>query len=220
VVSVITDGRVTVTISLGGVSQPNGLAFDDSSQSLYISYWGEDQPVLVIDTTAGIVGSDYIEKLTCGPLAVDAIDGILFCAGGNSVSFVSTATRKVFKKVTVGKEPSALAVDPYRHVLYVGDYSVAKSGYEVTVVDTTTRKVIGAIPTALQPFGLGIDANHWLYVGDANGGGIDVIDPQTREQIRHIDLGQPIMGLAVDATHNVLYASHYFADTVTIIRLP
>lgn len=209
---------VTGVVALGS-SQPIGLALDPGTGTLYIAHLGESQRVLVMDLATHVVRADVLEGQKCGPLAFDSAHGMLVCASGHAVSFVDAATLKRVKTVRVGREPSALALDPGRHRLYVGDFNTTTYGGNITVVDTETYRVVDSIMFDEQVTGLAVDAEHRLYVAPGSGGSVAVLSPETQKVLAQIPIPGYSMGLAVDPQRKLLYVSNYQESSVSIIPI-
>ena len=67
--------------------------------------------------------------------------------GGNTVSVIDLAARKVSHEITVGMHPHGLGVSPDHRHLYVS----VEDNHTVAVIDTATDRVIRTIPTTGRP---------------------------------------------------------------------
>jgi DNA-binding beta-propeller fold protein YncE len=81
------------------------------------------------------------------------------CGGGGAVTIIATSSGGVIARMTVGREPTALALDDGGNTLYVGD---AWSG--IRIVDVVRAKVVGEIPLEGPVMDLALSRDGTLYV--------------------------------------------------------
>ena len=107
---------------------PHGLAVDEANHRVYSS--GNNGKLVSIDTTTGAVtgSADIVQKVD--QIAFDAAGGLVYCAGTEKISVVSTAGGKL---TTVGDITSAataknVAVDPTNRAVWT-TYTDGKSSF-------------------------------------------------------------------------------------------
>lgn len=111
-------------------------------------------------------------------LSVNEVTGRLYATlpSSDELGVIDGNTNELIDKVTVGDEPSGVAVDSATNTIYVGNFM-----FNVTVVDGATHEIV---QTLLSGFTTDVAVNpltHRLYV--ANNGHVDVWDTRTSEFI-------------------------------------
>jgi YVTN family beta-propeller protein len=167
-------------------SEPEGLAVDEATHSLYVADLGSNT-LSVIDTT----GCDAATTHGCGQrmatvhvgsqptgLAIDPQTHSLYVtdAGGSTVSVIDTATCSAVvqsgcgqtpPEVTVGRQPFGIALDPVTDTVYVTDLGSNDEGDTVSVIDGATcnaelRSGCGQTPPEVTvgsgPFDIAVNA--------------------------------------------------------------
>jgi len=87
------------------------------------------------------------------------------------VSVIDEATNAVTATITVGADPSAVAVDPTLHTAYVANLVGS-----VSVIDETTGTVTDTVPVGADPSGVAVDPTlHTAYVTNENASTVSVI---------------------------------------------
>ena len=176
-VSVIdTDTREAIA-TIAVKSPPFGLAVDSSTHTLYVSHLFNDS-VSVIDTNTRKVTATI--QVGDGPLglALDPVRRALYVANTGqdtqkfTVSVVDVTTRKVTATIpSENNQPSAVAVNPSTHLLYV-----ALPDNTVSVIDLTTRTVTDTIKVEDHATGLALDPDtQTLYATHRGSGTVSMI---------------------------------------------
>jgi YVTN family beta-propeller protein len=162
--SVIDGGNLAVstTVDLGGLAQgPNGLAYHEASDRVYVANRNSDN-VSVVDPTSGTV----ISHLAVGtmPNGVAVVDDLVYVAnfGDGTATVIDAATQTVSHTIPlVGNEPSHMAVEEPQGLAYLslhGDGSVG------TLRDGDIWKSLPGVPEA---YGIAFDVtSRLLYVGN------------------------------------------------------
>lgn len=121
--------------------------------------------------------------------------------GGPPVSAIGT--------VTVGRDPSEIAIDPSAGIVYVAN----RKSDSVSLIDERTREVVATIPVGSEPAAVAVDtAAHLAYVADSGGDTLAVVDGARRRVATTITIGHAPDVVAVDSsTHRV-----YVADQGTV----
>ncbi|MCH7651264.1 MAG: hypothetical protein IIA63_08935, partial [Nitrospinae bacterium] len=171
----------TKIISNGGVTNPQGLAFDPNTATLYGTDTHLDQ-LLIIDTTAGIalhagpLGFDFV-----GALAFDPNTNTLFGADASSASRLITINPATGNGSLVGpigfSSIMGLAFDPNTDTLYGAD----RSSRQLIVIDPANGAGAPVGSLGLSPTGgLTFDPNtNTLYASEPIAGRLYVIDTET-----------------------------------------
>jgi YVTN family beta-propeller protein len=122
-----------------------------------------------------------------------------------TVSVIDGATNTVTSTLNVGVFPSAVAVDPTTHTVYVASLD------GVSVIDGTHSTVIADVPIGGFPAGVAVDAGtQTVYVLNGNNT-VSVIDERTNTVTATVTIGYgPFAfggGVAVDPTTRTVYAA-------------
>jgi YVTN family beta-propeller protein len=111
--------------------QPHGLAFDSKNHRVFAA--GGNGKLVVIDTQSGLASGSVDIALKVDQIAFDDAGGLVYCAGADKMSVVSTAGGKVANLGDVATAPTAgnVAVDPATRAVWTtftdGKSSFAKS---------------------------------------------------------------------------------------------
>jgi YVTN family beta-propeller protein len=107
--------------------------------------------------------------------------------GGDSITVINLATRKVVSEIPVGPVPHGLGVSPDGRRLYV---SVEGTG-EVVVIDTANDHRLARIPTSGRPNQLAVTPDgRYVYVAINNRRVADVIDTKAGKVVKSLDIGR------------------------------
>jgi YVTN family beta-propeller protein len=107
--------------------------------------------------------------------------------GGDTVSVIDLATRKVIGAIPVGRHPHGIGVSPDRRRLYVS----VEDTRAVVVIDTATDRVVASIPTTGRPNQLAVTPDgRFVYVAIADRGVADVIDTAAGKVVRSLEVGR------------------------------
>jgi YVTN family beta-propeller protein len=139
-VSVIDAATNTVTATITVGQLPEGMAVDPVAGTVYVA----SGPMSVIDAATSTVTATIPEDNGPDAVAVDPAAGTVYLANtnytertgfsdGGTVSVIDAATGDVAATVPVGIDPTAVAVDPATHAVYVAN---AGSG-TVSVISST-----------------------------------------------------------------------------------
>jgi DNA-binding beta-propeller fold protein YncE len=133
VVAVIdpSSNKVIAQWSTAPATLPHGLAFDAENHRVFAA--GGNGKLVTIDTKSGAVtaSTDIVSKVD--QIAFDSVGGLVYCAGADKISVVSTAGNKLAKLADVATASTAknVAVDPATRAVWTtftdGKSSFAKS---------------------------------------------------------------------------------------------
>jgi YVTN family beta-propeller protein len=152
-------------------------------------------------------------------------DGFVYVTipDSNLVVAVNPATHSVVKRISVGSEPFAIALNPVTNRLYVIDQIFSQNfPYNLYVIDPVAGTVTSTLPTPYQSASLTVDAvNDRVYLGakflpyvSAYGGatntlvGIMVVTPSS----------DSLFGVSFDAGDGNIYTANYSSNTVTRLK--
>jgi YVTN family beta-propeller protein len=106
----------------------------------------------------------------------------------NTVSVIDTATHAVIATVTVGFEPTGIAVTPDGAFVYV----VNGSAHTVSVISAATNTVVATVPVGTFPIGIAITPNGaFAYVTNQFASNVSIIDTATNTVVDTIPLTVP-----------------------------
>jgi YVTN family beta-propeller protein len=204
---------VTTTIPVG--KNPNGLAVDPDSHTVYVAN-GKDNTVSVLDGTTRAVTTTIPVGQDPGAVAVDPGTHSVFVANfkGNSVSVLDGTTRAVTTTIPVGLHPEGVAVDPDSHTVFVANFT----DNTVSVLDGTTHAVTTTIPVGQTPVDVAVDPDsHTVFVTNTRGNTVSVLDGTTHGITTTIPVGQNPNELAVDVGSHTVYATNAGDNTVSVL---
>jgi YVTN family beta-propeller protein len=109
-------------------AQPHGLALDAVNHRIFSA--GDNGKLVVIDTKTGSATSSVEIVPKVDQIAFDAVGGLIYCAGSNKMSVVSTTGGKVASlgHVTTAATARNVAVDPTTRVVW-STYTDGKSSF-------------------------------------------------------------------------------------------
>jgi YVTN family beta-propeller protein len=107
--------------------------------------------------------------------------------GGDTVSVIDLASRKLSHEIHVGMHPHGLGVSPDRRHLYVS----VEDTHTVAVIDTATDQVVRTIPTTGRPNQLAVTPDgQFVYVAIADRQVADVIDTKAGRVVQSVEVGR------------------------------
>jgi YVTN family beta-propeller protein len=185
-ISVINAINLTVTQTItAGISDPCSIAYNPNNGYLYVTNRPDSGTgtVAVINPTTGLTVTDPIAVGTKPTgLAVNPDDGCVYVAnlGSSTVSVISNTN--VITTIATGGEPSHIAINSVRDLVYVTDHDTDDSN--VIVIDGATRSYSQTIdldppyPEMQAPWGIAVDSDTgWIYVATIDGGRLVRIRP-------------------------------------------
>ena len=126
-------------------------------------------------------------------------------AGDGTVTVVDPADPP---PITVGPQPSGLAVSPDGRLLYVAD----SGSDDVMVIDTTTLAAVATVPVGRAPAAVVADARRAWVAGENQ---VTVVDAASRAVVASVGVGGGAVALSPDGGH--LYVADADAGTVRIV---
>ncbi|HEY4990448.1 MAG TPA: YncE family protein [Nakamurella sp.] len=136
-------------------------------------------------------------------------------SASGTVTPITTATGTAGTPITVGSEPTAVAVTPNGKTAYVANLG---SG-TVTPIRTATRTAGHPITIGRRPFAIAVTPNgKTAYVVSFTTGTVIPIRTATNTAGRPIQVGKNPIAIAISPNGRTAYVSNYGAGTVTPIR--
>ncbi|MET8853397.1 YncE family protein [Amycolatopsis sp. NPDC004625] len=173
-VSVIDERSNTVSAVLPAGESPMDIAVDPTTHVVYcVNQVGS---VTVIDGISRSVRATIQVGHNASSIAVASDTHTVFVSNSddNTVSVINGSTNAVTTTFPVPGRPGRLAVDPDRHVLYMGS-----SDTSVSVVDTTNYSIIATMPVGQYPSSIAVDpTTHHAYVTSSKTNTLSIIGPQ------------------------------------------
>lgn len=185
-VAVVSTNTNTVLAQISAGSKPMGVAVSPDGTRLYISNF--------LTATASGAGSMWVN----GTLTV-----------------VDTATRAVLATVTVGANPSGVAVSPDGNRVYVANSGAGT----LSVISTATNAVTSTITAGANPVGVAASPDGLrVYVANGGSASVSVIDAATLAVTSTIRVGGHTTGIAVSDDSTRVLVSNAFDNSVSVIN--
>lgn len=200
-------------------SEPLGVAYDPTSNEVYVANQGSNN-VSVFNGTTGASVANIAVGFGPRGLAYDAATGQVFVADGGdfAVSVISTSIHAVVATIAVGSDPYGVAVDNRTDTVYVTN----ENSSNVSVISAPSDAVVGSIlqlPSApLQGIAFNAARNElWVGEGYYTLGVINATSGQFA-----YDLNTDPSGVAYDPTNRTVcftnagnYTYQCFSDPTT-----
>ncbi len=214
-VSVIDTTTNTVIGTIPVAGEPDGVAVDSSTNTIYIA--GDLGVLSVIDGATDTV----VHTVAVGPgsisAAVDPVHDLVYTTnlGDGTVSVVDTLTNTVAHTIPLpGGAGQGVVADPATGKAYVS----ATDG-NVYVIDGSTGTVIDMILGGSAPFAGTIDAaTNTLFIPDYNNGTVRLIDLATDTVTATFSGIAGADGVAVDESTGTAYAAAYNDGTIAVLQ--
>jgi YVTN family beta-propeller protein len=212
------------------------LALDATSHLAYVVNGSDPHPegmdpadvnsVAVVDTQgfavrARIPVADNPTNITVDPSThrVYVASDLLHQSNGHdwingTVSVIDPVTLTVTSTITVGKFPTAMAIDPAAHTLYVAN----SWDSSIMLIDTTSGATTATIPNVDSPGTLALDPiGHLLYATKYAGDTVSIIDTATRKMLRVRNIGEQADAAIFDPPTRKVYVANFADHTLSVI---
>lgn len=159
------------------------------------------------------VGSGLLVLLLSAPALAAGPKAYVTLTERNELAVIDTASYSIEPgTVTVGKEPTGVAVTPSRvYVTNAGDDTV-------TVLDAANNSVVTTIGVGVRPWGIAVDAaRNRLYVANKTSGTVTVIDTTDNSEIVELPVGPEPSGVAVNPEGTMVFVTNPTWDLVDVI---
>ena len=122
--------------------------------------------------------------------------------------------QKALENVTAGANPSAIAVNPGTHQIYVAN----SGGSTVTVIDEVSHAVVATARTGKNPVAIAVDpVSNRIFVANFSGNTVAVIDGTTNTVLTTMAVGEAPYAIAVNPVTRQIYVANSSNNTVSII---
>jgi YVTN family beta-propeller protein len=214
--AVIDTTSNTVVGSIGGLSNPIGVAVDPGTHTVYVANYNS-QLISVINTTTTPATLTNTDIAGSRPWAVDvdptthkAYAATLF---GGTVAVVSGTS--ITNTVGGFAGPIQVTVDPIAHRAYV----VNNNFDGVSMINTTTEQNLGTFSAGSGPTDMAVDPTTTTgYVTNRNTDDVSVIDLTDHSVIGTVPVGDNPQSVEVDPTTHRAYVMNT-DNTISVIAL-
>ena len=205
---------------IGVGSLPEGVAIDESDDTVYVTNNLGINNVSVINGRTGIRTDDTISLVGIPfGVAVDQGDDTVYVVNNvyHNVSVINGRTRAQALTIPVGNGPRGVAVDQGDDTVYVTSFG---AGGTVSVIDGRTRSVARTIPVGPFPVGVAVNqVDDTVYVTSFRSDGtVSVINGRNTDDRRTVNVGDWPVGVAVDQTDDTVYVTNSSSNTVSVIN--
>jgi len=216
VIDLIGDTLVR-TIDLGTYKRPHGMVFIGAGSNRLAVTSEATQNVVIVDLASGAVeaaiptqarGSHMIA------LTADGTRGFTANVGGNSVSEIDVAGKKLVRSFPVPPQPEGIAVTPDGAEVWVGSNQTGA----VSIISTQTGQIAHTISGVTFPYRLGASPNGRLMaIIDGNGNRVHIASVAEHRILGAIDLAEP-RGVSIAADNRTAYVT-LGAGTLAIVDI-
>ena len=150
-----------------------GIAFDESSGTLYLAHTGTADIVALNEKTLE-VKTIPVGAIPCA-VAINPATRMIYAVnyGDETVSAIDTTQGNVVATLHVGKHPQAVAVDSTHNRVYVANVH----SNSITVIDGAKNAVIGTYDGGRNPYALAVDpATGHVYAANYGEPSVTAID--------------------------------------------
>lgn len=254
----------TVALGSGALAAlPQSVALDASTDTLYVGNAGNDTVSVINAKTCNasdLSGCAHAPTTVADPegpgtgIAVNPLTDTIYVANagspypstaGHTVSVIDGTTcnatttsgcHQILPTVTVGYQPTSVAVDPASDTIYVADAGIAQNSNLVSVIDgatcnATTTSGCNQVPTSItvgiSPFAILLDVNtQTAYTANYIDASVSVIDIATcnatttsgcGQKTTTIPVGSSPWALTLDQAHDSLFVADNQDDTLSAI---
>lgn len=224
-VTVINDTTNTVVAnipfpsedSIGG-ADPTGIAYDSAMGEVFVTGPGNDDVFAVNDTNNSIVATIKVTDPT-GIVANPSVDEIYVTSeegslAPGSLDVISDRTDTVLQSVTVGIEPSAVAIVTEENNLVVTN---SGSG-DVTVISDADFDVVATVGVGGDPDGVAYnDLRGTIFVANYDSANVTVLYQLTNTVVTSAPVGSGPVGLVDDSGHGEVFVTDSLGPNVTVL---
>lgn len=222
----VSNGTVIATVPVGAA--PIGVAAAPGGRYVYITQHNADTVAVVSTNTntvlaqisagskpMGVAVSPDGTRLFVTNFLTATASGAGSLWGNGTLTVVDTATRSVLTTVTVGANPSGVAVSPDGNRVYVANSGAGT----LSVVSTATNAVTSTITVGANPVGVAASPDgQRVYVANGGSASVSVIDAAALTVTSTIRVGGHTTGIAVSDDSTRVLVSNAFDNSVSVIN--
>jgi YVTN family beta-propeller protein len=223
---------VPVGTNQQGVTNRQGLTVDSINNRIYVTVdigSAASLPVLrrIDGTNNTFVTLNDVPLPAKGSSAVfNPANGLVYVAipDSNLVVAVDPVAHTINKRIPVGNQPFAVAVNPVTNRVYVIDQLFSgQFPFNVYVIDAAAGAVVATVPTSYQLGSVAVDVvNNRVYAGARVNSFLLVIDGTTDTFANLMNVGTGFFdsefGVAVDAGNGHVYTANYSSSGISRLR--
>ncbi|OQW91777.1 MAG: hypothetical protein BWK78_03580, partial [Thiotrichaceae bacterium IS1] len=132
-----------------------------------------------------------------------------------TVSVIDTSSNSVVAKVTVGRWPFGVAVNPAGTRVYVTN---TYNSNNVSVIDTSNNSVVATVTVGNLPHGVAVNpAGTRVYVANSDSNNVSVIDTSNNSVVATVPVGTNPYGVAVNPAGTRAYVVNHNSNNVSVI---
>lgn len=182
---------------------------DEANNRIYASVYGKEGHVWVIDGKTNTF-SHALQNVGSGAtgIALDSDGKFLYTAnmGGNDLSVIDLAARKVVRTIPAGGErPTNVAFDAKGHRLFVANQGTG----DLTVIDAKTGSLIKSVKTGAGALGVTFNPRtNRVFVANRGAGTVSVVDGASYAVIAELPSGSHPNTVAIDRTTDQVYVTN------------
>jgi YVTN family beta-propeller protein len=205
---------VVRTISLGGNTEPDGLAVDPKTGQLWVSEAGRGRVAEIngktcdaatrSDCRVTTVADSTVANSDPDGLAVNSSTGTVYVAlagtAESAVGVISEKTRRAIGRTPAGDDPSSVAVDARTNeIYYTADNDDAVGGFSGRGCDASSLSKCptrpSGVPVGVDPVGVTVDAaTNRLYVANFDSDTVSVLNARNGDRVATVALAGHVGG--------------------------
>ncbi len=193
-----------VNVSVG--PYPQGLAYDPSISSMFVTVTGQSSLVAVNISTMNVT---YRIPLRFAPFGVayDQSSGYIYITyeAAGLISVYNPGTRSFVSNITAGGSPYEIASAPGAGKVFVSDNGLNR----VDIINSQTQKLVGTVQVGSDPTGIAFDA--WtgnVVVANTYSLNVTVIDAASGKVTQNIGVGSQPYAIAATGNGTIAVGNH------------
>jgi YVTN family beta-propeller protein len=221
---------ILTTVPIGTGAEPQTVSVDPLTHQVFVLSFGGSLSV-IDQRTDTLVNTINLGPGYWVPMGIDPYTGRIYAAsetynGSGIIDEISVRTGAILKSWATPDDPHAIAVDPYRHTVYIANYCEPSCQQaSVSVLDERTNAITDTIGIGAQPQDAVFDPRNGEVIVTnygseyPDGGTVSIIDTWTNTVKATVTVGAYPWGEALDAITGKVYVADVFGDSISVVDL-
>jgi YVTN family beta-propeller protein len=148
---------------------------------------------IIVSETGGLLANVNIHNDSVSLLSLDGITGAI--------------------ELEVGRAPQAASFSHSSEYLLVTN----RDDNSISILDMESQSNLGCVNVGHDPFGI-VSDERFSYVSNQGSNSISVISQNTMNRLFDIEVGRAPKGLTLDLDNQLLYVTHFFSGSVSVVN--